>query len=305
MTRIRLPLVLGSTLLAFACSDPSGRSLDLDDLSLTTSEDVALEYDLPVDGAGVSITYDPPFRHGTVVGEGAHWSYTPALDFHGTDEATVTVSSPERGSVTATVRIVVTPVNDAPVAYDDSLSAEVDTPRIVTEEELVMNDVDVDGDRLTVASVAATDDLHGTVALVDGTLTFTPAAGFRGDATFVYTVTDPSGASDEAEVRGSVGIPATCAAEPTLAGCPCEGLGNAAPNPRKESCVRSCTAACADVGQCIFGCEIGGIQNDDVCTSSCSGLGTPCLDSCYATVACIDVVYACCEFTDGAFEGCP
>lgn len=55
----------------------------------------------------------------------------------------------------------------------------------------------------------------------------------------------------------------------------------------KNSCVSSCTQECADVGVCIFGCEIGGINNEDTCSSSCSGLGESCLNSCFSTVRCI------------------
>jgi hypothetical protein len=60
-------------------------------------------------------------------------------------------------------------------------------------------------------------------------------------------------------------------------------------NSVKNACVNICTAACADIGECIFGCEIGGINNIDTCASSCTGLGTPCLNSCLATVQCISL----------------
>ncbi len=57
----------------------------------------------------------------------------------------------------------------------------------------------------------------------------------------------------------------------------------------KNSCVSACTARCADIGECIFGCEIGGINNVDTCSSSCTGLGAACLDSCLQTVDCINI----------------
>ena len=46
---------------------------------------------------------------------------------------------------------------------------------------------------------------NGTVALVGGQLVFTPAPGFTGPASFGYTVTDPSGATDSATVTVNVG----------------------------------------------------------------------------------------------------
>ena len=48
--------------------------------------------------------------------------------------------------------------------------------------------------------------------------------------------------------------------------------------------MNQCTASCADIGECIFGCEIGGINNASTCVTSCTGLGTPCLNSCLMVV---------------------
>lgn len=56
----------------------------------------------------------------------------------------------------------------------------------------------------------------------------------------------------------------------------------------QQQCVGACDAGCGDDGPCKFGCQIGGINNADTCTSSCSGLGSPCLNACYQTVDCIN-----------------
>jgi hypothetical protein len=55
-------------------------------------------------------------------------------------------------------------------------------------------------------------------------------------------------------------------------------------NACKNEAVNKCTNECADIGECIFGCEIGAINSVDTCNSSCTGLGTPCIDSCLETV---------------------
>ncbi|WP_428152214.1 hypothetical protein [Brevundimonas sp.] len=52
----------------------------------------------------------------------------------------------------------------------------------------------------------------------------------------------------------------------------------------QQSAVGRCDAACGDDGPCKFGCQIGGINNIDTCTSSCSGLGAPCLNACSQAV---------------------
>ncbi|KPP91205.1 MAG: putative Ca2+-binding protein [Rhodobacteraceae bacterium HLUCCA08] len=85
------------------------------------------------------------------------------------------------------------PVNDAPVAQDDTASTDEDTPVTI---DVLANDSDVDGDPLTVTEATSPD---GDVTInSDGTLTFTPTPGFSGDATVTYTVDDGNGGTDTA-----------------------------------------------------------------------------------------------------------
>ncbi|MCQ4349166.1 Ig-like domain-containing protein [Pseudomonas stutzeri] len=58
------------------------------------------------------------------------------------------------GSYT-TLTLTVTPVNDAPLANDDSLAATEDTPVTFAAADLLGNDSDVDGDSLSIASVTS------------------------------------------------------------------------------------------------------------------------------------------------------
>ncbi|MCQ4346918.1 Ig-like domain-containing protein, partial [Pseudomonas stutzeri] len=104
---------------------------------------------------------------------------------------------------TATLTLTVTPVNDAPLANDDSLAATEDTPVTFSAADLLGNDSDVDGDSLSIASV--TSGTGGTAVLnADGTVTFTPDADFNGVATFSYTVTDGNLVSNTATVTVNV-----------------------------------------------------------------------------------------------------
>ena len=69
--------------------------------------------------------------------------------------------------------ITVDPVNDEPVAGDDSASTTVDTP--VTTVNVLLNDTDVDGDALSIASADTTSVQGGSVVNNgDGTFTYTP-----------------------------------------------------------------------------------------------------------------------------------
>jgi len=77
------------------------------------------------------------------------------------------------------------PVNDAPVAVDDTAATDEDTPVNI---DVLANDTDVDSPTLYVAEASAA---HGTVAIeTDGTITYTPDANFNGTDTINYTVAD-------------------------------------------------------------------------------------------------------------------
>src|SRR5205807_4627271 len=55
------------------------------------------------------------------------FTYTPAADFNGTDSFTYRASDGSLSSNVATVTITVRPVNDAPVAANDSYTTDEDT----------------------------------------------------------------------------------------------------------------------------------------------------------------------------------
>lgn len=116
-------------------------------------------------------------------------------------------------AATATITVVA-PVNDAPVAGDDSAS----TPRNTSVAISVLQN-DTDDGTINVASVDLNPGLAGqqtsvtcsrggyaSVNLATGVVTYTPPnAGFRGTDTFTYTVKDTLGAtSNVATVRVNV-----------------------------------------------------------------------------------------------------
>ncbi|NWF53076.1 MAG: cadherin-like domain-containing protein, partial [Nitrospirae bacterium] len=94
-------------------------------------------------------------------------------------------------------------VNVPPEANDDTATTDEDTS---VDIDVISNDTDPDG-AIAPATVSITDNpAHGTaVANTDGTVTYTPNAGFSGIDTFTYTVKDNEGAtSNEATVRVTV-----------------------------------------------------------------------------------------------------
>src|SRR5207247_7951216 len=109
----------------------------------------------------------------------------PAANDNGPDSFTYKVSDGTLDSNVATVAVTVTPVNDAPVAGNDSYSAVEDTALAVAAPGVLANDTDVDGDALT--TVLVTGPAHGTLTLnANGSFTYTPAANYNGSDSFSY-----------------------------------------------------------------------------------------------------------------------
>ncbi|MFA7628493.1 MAG: Ig-like domain-containing protein, partial [Candidatus Dojkabacteria bacterium] len=156
------------------------------DQSVTTPEDTLIDITLvatDVDGDALTYAIVAQPAHGTVTLVDNVATYTPALDFNGTDTFTFKANDGTVDSNVATVTITITPVNDAPVAQDQSVTTPEDTPIDIT---LVATDVD--GDTLTYAIVAP--PAHGTGTLVDNVATYTPDLDYYGTDSFTYKAND-------------------------------------------------------------------------------------------------------------------
>ncbi len=138
---------------------------------------------------------------GTVTLVAGTITYTPPVNFNGTDTFTYTVTDngttnggADPQSAVGTVTVTVTEVNDAPVATDDATAATEDTPLAFAAATLTTNDsagpANESSQTLTVTGVSATSAQGGTVTLVAGTITYTPPANYFGADSFTYTVTD-------------------------------------------------------------------------------------------------------------------
>ncbi|EIA1349025.1 tandem-95 repeat protein [Vibrio parahaemolyticus] len=171
---------------------------------ITTEEDTAVTIDVlvndsDVEGDVLSIqSASVPSEQGSVDIVDGKLVFTPAENFNG--EATITYIVTD-GDLTdeANVTVTVTPVNDSPVAVDDTVSTQEDT---VVTIDVLPNDSDVDGDKLSIQS-ASVPEAQGKVEIVEGKLVFTPAENFNGDAEITYTVTDGQ-LTDEAKVTVTV-----------------------------------------------------------------------------------------------------
>ncbi|WP_318487552.1 retention module-containing protein [Photobacterium leiognathi] len=181
--------------------------------SFTTDEDTSITVDLTkndsdVDGDkltvkeinGTSLTGG---EQTVVVDNGkiviAHdggMTFIPSDNYHGEVTVPYTITDGDK-TATSTVTIHVTPVNDAPVAKPDSFTTDEDTSITV---DLIKNDSDIDGDKLTIKEINGTSLTGGEQTVVvdngkiviadDGGMTFVPSDNYHGDVTVPYTITD-------------------------------------------------------------------------------------------------------------------
>ena len=110
------------------------------------------------------------------------YRFTPVADWNGTAPVvTYTVSDGnDGGTATATLAITVTPVADV---KDDSATTHAGVPVTI---DAIGNDRFVNPDQ---AITGVTQGAHGSVAIENGQLVYTPNAGYVGQDTFTYTVT--------------------------------------------------------------------------------------------------------------------
>ncbi|WP_298937193.1 tandem-95 repeat protein [uncultured Ruegeria sp.] len=193
-----------------------------------SAEDEVVSFALPAnaftDADGDALTLSATLTDGSplpgwLVFDAASGSFsgTPPQDFHGTLSVQVTASDGAL-SESGTFALDITPVNDAPVAADDSVTQN---PNIITEDvvilidtaTLLVNDSDVEGDTLTVTAVSA-KSAHGATLTLNSagtisTISYDPtgadavqamAAGQTLTDTFTYTVKDGHGGESTATV---------------------------------------------------------------------------------------------------------
>lgn len=139
-------------------------------------------------------------------GDGS-FTYTPAADFNGADSFNYTLEDARGLTDTATVMLTLNPVNDNPIAQDDSFGGTED--EALSGNVLIDNgngsDSDVDGDALSVIAQTLTTAQGATITLsANGDFTYTPVAGFTGIDGFDYTLLDGQGGNDIGSVTFNI-----------------------------------------------------------------------------------------------------
>lgn len=167
-----------------------------------------LANDSDPNGDALTITAVGTPVHGAVAitDGGQSVTYAPPNGYLGVDSFAYTASDGNGNSASGMVALVVV-AQDALLARNDTASTRVDRAR---EIAVLRNDVASEDDyELTVTAV--TTPAHGTATITDEgkKVTYTPAAGYVGTDTFVYTVTETGGATATATVTVTVRPAAT------------------------------------------------------------------------------------------------
>jgi VCBS repeat-containing protein len=156
----------------------------LEDTSVTIK---VLANDYNPDGLVLTVT-GTSTTNGTAVISGTNIVFTPSTNFNGTAVFSYTVSD-GTNSATANVTVMVTPVNDEPIAINDTYSTLEDVPLTIPAAGILANDVDVDGDVLTALLVSNVS--NGSLNLnADGSFTYTPNTNYLGSDSFTYRASD-------------------------------------------------------------------------------------------------------------------
>ncbi|MEO7342211.1 MAG: Ig-like domain-containing protein, partial [Luteolibacter sp.] len=165
-----------------------------------TDEDVPVAVNLvasDIDGDVLTYVATVAPQHGTLSGTAPNLTYTPALNYNGSDSFTFVANDGTMDSAPAVVSITIAPVPDPPVA-----TAQAVNVRGGTSAPITLAGSDPDGDPITFA-VGSTPS-HGTLSGTAPDLIYTPVANYQGADSFTFTTNDGTASSAPAVVSITV-----------------------------------------------------------------------------------------------------
>ncbi|MBR9973242.1 cadherin-like domain-containing protein [Magnetospirillum sulfuroxidans] len=159
---------------------PAGATVSLDGHVLTANADGSYTVDVSAGSATLTVS-----------------STGSAPDLSAVSTS-ITTTEANGGDTTVTTVIGENSVSQD-IVNDEAIATSDDAALTLKASDLLANDSDPDGGTLSIVGVG--NAAHGAVTLnADGTITFTPEAGFEGEATFEYTVSDGQGGTSVATV---------------------------------------------------------------------------------------------------------
>jgi VCBS repeat-containing protein len=166
-----------------------------EDTPLALAAPGVLANDTDADGEPVTAVLVSGPAHGALtLSANGSFTYTPAVNFNGSDSFTYKASDGVALSNAATVMITVSEVNDAPTAVADSATlAEDGSVAIDVTANDAAGPANEAGQTLSVSSVG--EPAHGQAAIITagpdaGKVRYTPAADYNGPDSFTSTACD-------------------------------------------------------------------------------------------------------------------
>ncbi|WP_284205426.1 tandem-95 repeat protein, partial [Psychromonas marina] len=161
-----------------------------EDGTITLSQEQLLANATDVDGDDLTAVDLSVGGNATVVAnDDGSFTITPDADFNGDLDLSFDVSDGTT-TVAAGVDLTVNPINDAAVAPDVSFEMNEDGVITITDEQLLANATDVDGDDLSVDGVTYTGADGVLTDNGNGTYDFAPNENFNGDVQLDFGVSD-------------------------------------------------------------------------------------------------------------------
>ncbi|MCP3976563.1 MAG: tandem-95 repeat protein [bacterium] len=187
-------------------TEPDSASLNEDTLVVV----YPLLNDTDPQGAGLTLVSVATPIAGTVRIDGPAIVYTPDPDWNGSLTLIYTARS-AGGDSTEEIAVTVHPVNDAPIANDDTATVATGQVAVI---DVLANDSDVDGDDLVIGTVNS--PTSGTVSVISGVIRYQSESDFAGTDSFIYSVFDAAGESAQGSVTVTItGPPPTTTVAPT------------------------------------------------------------------------------------------
>jgi len=189
----------------------TGDNTSGDDPPIAYNGTLPITEDTPTNGTLIATDVDSTVLTYSIVSQGTAgtvtitntatgaYTYTPADNAFGTDTFTFKVNDGTWDSNDASIRVSIGMVNDAPVAYDDSVSTLEDT---MVSGKLYAGD---EGQQLAYRIVG--QGALGTATITNatlGTFTYTPGDNANGIDTFTFIVNDGTSDSNEATITVTI-----------------------------------------------------------------------------------------------------
>jgi hypothetical protein len=203
--------VISSAMVSIGIDEVNDRPVAVAD-RLVTREDTPLVFslnqllanDIDIESDSLQVEIVQGTQRGQLIDLGhGQYRYVPAANFFGEDQFQYRVYDGSQYSLTTVVAIDVQPINDAPIAREDRFELNEDSSLVLTDQQLLANDTDVDSSQLVLELVEG--PAFGTLRrTLQGALVYTPNANFHGSDRFGYRVADGHAVSEIVAVHLTV-----------------------------------------------------------------------------------------------------